>query len=176
MLPSGSFARIPIEVTECFSKGTSPVKRMSRGRDDERLGGLGLGTRTARSKFLEVVKGDAEAHHLELVVDLDGPNSGHGYIQKRDHFSNLYAFHFEFGDASAVFYLGTESTKELSIEKRKEVEYSDGKGMELILQEIRNKIEAGAGEAFPFLSSLATRKGEPPAAPTESADAPMTRP
>ena len=113
-----------------------------------------VGTRTARSKFLEVVKGAAEGNHLELVVDPDGPNSGYGYVQKPNSFTNLYAFHFEFGDTFAVFYLGTQSAKALDEAQRKQVDYKDGQGMELVLREIREKIAAAAEEVFPSLSSL----------------------
>ena len=37
--------------------------------------------------------------------------------------------------------------------------------MELVLQEIRQKISAGAGDAYPYLSSLSQPRVEPPAAP-----------
>lgn len=112
------------------------------------------GTRTARSKFLGVVRGAAEGDHLELVVDPDGPNSGYAYVQKPESFTNLYAFHFEFRDTFAIFYLGTEASKVLNPELRRQVDYKDGRAMELVLQEIRSKIEGAAGEAFPSLSSL----------------------
>jgi hypothetical protein len=78
---------------------------------DEGLPLPGLGTRTAGSKFLEAVKNAAEENHFELVVDPDGPNAGYGYIQKRDSFSNFFAFRFEFGDTFAVFYMGTDSVQ-----------------------------------------------------------------
>lgn len=135
---------------------------------------IGAGTRSAKSKFLEVVKGAAEAAHLELVVDPDGPNSGYAHIQKHDSFTNLYAFHFEFGDSSAVFYLGTESGGALSSELRQQVEYKDGTGMELVLKEIRTKIHAAAGDVFPTLTSLSRAKNQPTGDQTKPAPAPKT--
>jgi len=136
----------------------------------------GLGTRTARSKFLEAVKRAAEASHLELIIEPDGPGSGLGYIQRRDSFSNFYSFHFEFGDTYAVFYLGTDSVKDATSEQRRQVEYKDGKGMELVLEEIREKIGEGAENAYPFLSSLSSPKTEPPASQGTPASAPRASP
>jgi hypothetical protein len=133
---------------------------------------LGAGTRTAKSKFLEVVKGAAEANYLELVVDPDGPNSGYAHVQKHDSFTNLYAFHFEFGDSSAVFYLGTESGDALNSEQRQQVEYKDGERMELVLKEIRSKIHAAAEKGFPTLTSLSSAKSQPAGDQTKTAPAP----
>jgi len=125
---------------------------------------FGAGTRTARSKFLDSVKSAAEASHLELLVEPEGPNSGRGYIQKKDSFSNYYSFHFEFGDTSAVFYLGADSTESADAGRR-EVEYSRGTEMEAVLKEVRQKISSAAEEAYPHLRSLAEKRPIPPANP-----------
>lgn len=131
---------------------------MATAPGDDGLQGQGAGTRTARSKFLEAVKSAAEASHLELLVDPDGPNSGYGHIQKKDGFANFYSFHFEFGGTGAVFYLGTDSVKSASPELRRQVEYKQGKEMEVVLQEIRDKIGSAAQEAHPHLKSLSEKK------------------
>jgi hypothetical protein len=130
--------------------------------DDDGLSGPAAGTRTARSKFLEAVKAFAEANHLELVVEWEGPNTGYGCIQKADGFSNYYSFHFEFGGKFAVFYLGSDSVEAATPEQRRQVEYKDGGGMELVLQEIREKIGEATRGAFPQLKALSSTRAEPP--------------
>jgi hypothetical protein len=154
---------------ECFSIRATCVRGVAKPPDDDGLSGPSSGTRNARTKFLESVKAAADARHLEFVVDSDGPNTGYGYIQKRDSFSNFFAFHFEFGNKLAVFYLGTDSIEAATPEQRRQVEYRDGAGMEQVLQEIRNNINAAAGDAFPQLTALSDDRATLPPSPLAGA-------
>ncbi len=111
--------------------------------------GAGAGIRNAQEKFLGTVKAIAEANGLQLVVEWRGPGTGCALVQRPDGFSSFYAFCFDFGYRSAVFYLGAESVETASSEQQREVEFLDGRAMERVLAEIRQKIDAGAREAFP---------------------------
>lgn len=110
--------------------------------------------RTIQSKFLDKVKASAEEKYLELLVDLRRPNAGYGYIQKRDGFTNLYVFRFEFNSAYASFYLSSDSHGRL--EERRTVELGEGEGKEMdaILAAIQNGIDDAAKRVLPSLGAL----------------------
>jgi hypothetical protein len=109
---------------------------------------------TVQSKFLEAVKKYAEQKYLELVVDLQSPNSGYGYVQKKDEFSNLYSFHFEFKSASAVFYLATDKRDAGEPAQRREAEFKNGADMDLVLTELRAGIDKASRTVYPGLGAL----------------------
>ncbi|MDA4113969.1 MAG: hypothetical protein OK474_07980 [Thaumarchaeota archaeon] len=111
--------------------------------------------RTIQSKFLDKVKVSAEERYLELLVDLKRPNAGYGYIQKRDGFSNLYVFRFEFNSTYASFYLGSGSNGSLH-EERRTVELAKGEGAEMgaVLAAIQNGIDEAAKRVIPSLGAL----------------------
>jgi hypothetical protein len=115
--------------------------------------------RTIQSKFLGKVKESAEERYLELLVDLRRPNAGYGYIQRREGFTNLYVFQFEFNNTYASFYLGSGSGDPLK--ERRTVELVEGEGaeMEAILASIQNGIDEAARRVIPSLGALERTDG-----------------
>jgi len=109
---------------------------------------------TVQSKFLDAVKKYAEQRYVELVVDLETPTSGYGYIQKKDAFSTLYSFHFEFNSAAAVFHLGTDKVNAATPEQRREVSFTTGVDLDGVLKEIRVAIEVASKSMSRWLASL----------------------
>ena len=122
---------------------------------------------TIQSKFLESIKSYAEGKHLQLVVHSEAPGMGYGYIQRRDRFSNLYAFRFFFAETSASFELGVGATINQPEEVR--VQYNDGEAMDRVLAELRTSIDNAAKIAFPELGALARPAPEAPV-PVEEVD------
>jgi hypothetical protein len=130
-----------------------------------------LGTvRTIQSKFLDRVKASAEEKYLELLVDLRRPNAGYGYIQKRDGFTNLYVFRFEFNSTYASFYLSSDSHGRL--EERRTVELGEGEGREMdaVLAAIQNGIDDAAKRVLPSLGAL--ERTDPGRTQSPTVDAP----
>lgn len=122
---------------------------------------------TVQSKFLDAVQKYAEGRYLELVVVHETPYSGYGYIQKKNGFSNLYSFHFDFGSESATFYLGTEKLATALPEQKRVVDFS-GDQVEAVLAEIKQKIDGASRGIFPELGALASKPAPQPGAPLNS--------
>ena len=116
---------------------------------------------TVRSKFLDAVKRYVEKRYLELVVEYETPTSGYAYIQKKEGFSNLYSFHFDFSSESATFYLGTEKVAASAPEQRRDVSFSGGAQLESVLEEIRRRIDEAAKEGYPELTALSNETPVP---------------
>lgn len=98
---------------------------------------------TLQSKFLDSVRRTAEAEYLQLVIHYESPSEGYAYIQQKDSFVNLYAFHFAFRKASAEIYPDTDNVAAAPAERRRTVELSNGAKLEAVL----NEILAGVSEA-----------------------------
>jgi len=118
------------------------------------------------------VKTSAEEKYLELLVDLETPNAGYGYIQKKESFSNLYSFHFEFSSESATFYLGTEKAAKASLDQRRDVQFSGGAQLEDVLTEIRAGIDSASKVVFPGLGALSALRDAPEVATLSSLQTP----
>jgi hypothetical protein len=130
---------------------------------------------TVEAKFLDAVRSYAEERYLELVVDLETPSSGYGYIQKKEGFSNLYSFHFEFSSASATFYLGTEKVATAAPEQRRKIEFSGAAQLEDVLTEIRAGIDSASKVVFPGLTALSAQRDVPAPAALGALQTPATR-
>jgi hypothetical protein len=112
---------------------------------------------TIQSKFLEVLSDYASSRGLELVVDFEASNSGYGYIQKNESFSNLYAFHFEFSSEAATFLLDTEKASAAAPERKRDVEFSGGGQLEQVMDEIRKGVDAAAERMSPSFAPVFPR-------------------
>jgi hypothetical protein len=107
-----------------------------------------------QSKFLESVKRAAERNLLELVVELDDPKKGFGYVQQADSLSNLYTFHFEFKSTAAVFHLGVDTLSAFTADNLREVEFSEAGELDRVLDEIKTGIDESADRIFPQFRAL----------------------